>query len=633
MIASIRKVMYHLGLARFDLLAFLFYGSFLLFTVPGLKYIGYTLAFATLVYMVVFEFRGLVKRGGELESGVVNVPELKHRNNIIDALAIITFIIVSAMYGVQEFVGAICIIGALVTIRANVFIVIALVISLVILIFNFSHFHYEVFLDYPNQFIGFFENYGLSYTIDKFIIKANHQNIGQLYILVPYMLFMLGLVIEHRQNFNKMLSIKSFKQDMELNTDDAINFGYEITSKKVVQITHKELNTHMYINGASGSGKTVAMLNFVIEAASKKIPLIYIDGKGATDLEEQISKIAREHGRVFRVFSLSPDVLKVASAYDFLGSGTFTEKKNRIMQLFIQADGAGASYYQDNLETFINRVFMVIYQQGLRIDLYRFLVLITNINDLVEFAKKDVVLDDGSMVNWQRYFEEIRDMKPEHSPRTRIITKLDPFIHSSYGHLFNVIAKGNVISLGESISNGEIILFLLDASAFSLDTQRVAKMVISDINATFSEFGKLKTPMKTFCCFDEFKNYETDAISKTISLHRSNGMHAIIGTQSLALIDKEIGNGILANCQTHLVMASADEDAMRFSEEFGKMDKMDTTTRIRENKVSELITRTIRVYKIDKQDIKDIVVNTGQGYLHRKAIGAKAVKIQVKQDI
>ncbi len=633
MIASIRKVMYHLGLARFDLLAFLFYGSFLLFTVPGLKYIGYTLAFATLVYMVVFEFRTLVKRGGELENSVVNVPELKHRNNIIDALAIITFIIVSAMYGVQEFVGAICIIGALVTIRANVFIIIALVISLVILIFDFSRFNYEVFLDYPNQFIGVFENHGLSYTIDNFIIKANHQNIGQLYILVPYMLFMLGLVIEHRQNFNKMLSIKSFKQDMELNTDDAINFGYEITSKKAVQITHKELNTHMYINGASGSGKTVAMLSFVIEAASKKIPLIYIDGKGATDLEEQISKIAREHGRVFRVFSLSPDVLKVASAYDFLGSGTFTEKKNRIMQLFIQADGAGASYYQDNLETFINRVFMVIYQQGLRIDLYRFLVLITNINDLVEFAKKDVVLDDGSMVNWQRYFEEIRDMKPEHSPRTRIITKLDPFIHSSYGHLFNVIAKGNVISLGESISNGEIILFLLDASAFSLDTQRVAKMVISDINATFSEFGKLKTPMKTFCCFDEFKNYETDAISKTISLHRSNGMHAIIGTQSLALIDKEIGNGILANCQTHLVMASADEDAMRFSEEFGKMDKMDTTTRIRENKVSELITRTIRVYKIDKQDIKDIVVNTGQGYLHRKAIGAKAVKIQVKQDI
>ncbi len=626
----IKKYMYRLGLARFDLLAFLFYGSFLLFTLPSLKYIGYICAFAALIYMVVFEFKALMYK--DLESFEPNLSELKRRNNIIDALGVITFIVVSAIYGLESLLGAICIIGALVTIRANIFIMIALFVSIIILIVNFFHFDLVLFIDYPHQFFDMYHSYGLSFAIDKFIIKANHPNIGQLYILVPYMLFMLGLVIEHGRNYNKMLLIKSSKQDMELITDDAISFGHEITSGKEIQITYKELNTHMYINGASGSGKTVAMLNFVIEAAMKEIPLIYIDGKGATDLEEKISKIARNHGRTFRVFTLSPDSVAEASAYDFLGSGTFTEKKNRIMQLFIQADGAGTSYYQDNLESFINRVFMVIYQQGLKIDLYRFLVLITDINDLVEFAKKDVVLDDGSVVNWQRYFEEVRDMKPENSPRTRIITKLDPFIHSSYGHLFNVIAKDNIISLRQSIRNGEIVLFLLDASAFSLDTQRVAKMVISDINATFSELGKLKTPLKTFCCFDEFKNYETDAISKTISLHRSNGMHAIIGTQSLALIDREIGNGILANCQTHLIMASADEDAMRFSEEFGKMDKMDTTTRIRDDKVSELVTKTIRAYKIDKQDIKDIVVNTGQGYLHRKAVGAKPVKIQVKQN-
>ena len=623
--------MYRLGLLRFDLLAFVFYVSFLLFAVPGLKYIAYFFAFAILLYMVVFEFKALIYNDSEgLE---LHTSELKRRNNIIDALGVIAFIIVSAIYGLESLLGAICIIAAFVTIRANVFIMIAFFVSITILIVNFFHFNLALFIDYPHQFFAMYDSYGLVSAIDQFIIKANHSNTGQLYILVPYILFMLGLVIEHRRNYNKMLSIKSSKQKIEVTTDDAISFGYEISGGKEVQITHKELNTHMYINGASGSGKTIAMLNFVIEAAMKKIPLIYIDGKGATELEEKISKIACEHGRTFRVFTLSPDSVSEPNAYDFLGSGTFTEKKNRIMQLFIQADKAGTSYYQDNLETFVNRVFMVIYQQGLKIDLHRFLILITNINDLVEFAKKDVVLDDGSVVNWQRYFEEIRDMRPENSPRTRIITKLDPFIYSSYGYLFNVIAKDNVISLRQSIRNGEIVLFLLDASAFSLDTQRVAKMVISDINATFAELGKLKTPIKTFCCFDEFKNYETDAISKTISLHRSNGMHAIIGTQSLALIDKEIGNGILANCQTHLVMASADEDAMRFSEEFGKMDKMDTTTRIREDRVSELITKTIRAYKIDKQDIKDIVVNTGQGYLHRKAVGGKAVKIQVKHNV
>ena len=287
------------------------------------------------------------------------------------------------------------------------------------------------------------------------------------------------------------------------------------------------------------------------------------------------------------------------------------------------------------METFINRVFLIIHQHGLKIDLNRFLILITNINDLVELAKTDIVLGDGAKINLHRYFIEIRGMRTEQSPRTRIITKLDPFIHSSYGHLFSTIGKSNVINLKESIMNGDVVLFLFDSSAFALDTQRVAKMVISDINATFAEFGKLKSPIKTFCCFDEFRSYQTDAISKTISLHRSNGMHAIIGTQSLSLIDKEIGNGIITNCQTHLVMASADEDARRFSEEFGMMNKFETSIRIKtgKNDVSDLSTRKVRDYKIDKQEIKDIIVHTGQGYLHRKAIGAKPIKIQVAKKV
>jgi hypothetical protein len=206
---------------------------------------------------------------------------------------------------------------------------------------------------------------------------------------------------------------------------------------------------------------------------------------------------------------------------------------------------------------------------------------------------------------------------------------------SSYGHLFDVIDKANVINIKQSINNGEIILFLFDASAFALDTARVAKMVISDINATFDEFGQEQKPTKAFCCFDEFKSYETDAIASTIALHRSNGMHAIIGTQSLALIDKGIGDAILTNCQTHLIMASADKDAERFAMEFGTAHKVEATTRINAElqEVQDFTTRRVRDMVIDKQDIKDIRVNLGQGYLHRKAVGGKPVKIQVAKKI
>lgn len=468
-----------------------------------------------------------------------------------------------------------------------------------------------------------------------------------LIFILMTMIAIAAILIFRLLHPNKIL-ITPYKYE-EIKPQNSIEFGYKINSMEPIYITHEELNTHLYINGASGSGKTIAMLNFAIEAGWKEIPLIYIDGKGSTDLIDKMLSITRTCGRELKIFSLSTATASMTSAYDFLGSGTFTEKKNRVMELFKTTNGsAGSDYYMDNLETFINRVFMIIHENELNIDLFRLLTLVENINDLVELSAKDIKLEDGSKINFKKYFEEIRDMKAEYSPRTRILTKLDPFIHSSYGHLFNIVDKPSVINLKKCIKDGEFVLFLLDASAFSLDTSRVAKMVISDLNATFAELGKEKTPIKTFCCFDEFKSYETDAISKTISLHRSNGMHAIIGTQSLALIDKDIGNSILSNCQTHFIMSSADADAERFSEEFGTYDRVDSTTHFRQEKVdkqwwhthqpsskqvADISIRTVKDYIVDKQKIKDIQVGLGHGFLHRKSMGIKPFKIQVRRDM
>jgi type IV secretory pathway TraG/TraD family ATPase VirD4 len=388
----------------------------------------------------------------------------------------------------------------------------------------------------------------------------------------------------------------------------------------------------MFINGASGSGKTVAMLNFVVEACEKNLPLIYLDGKGATDLYDEIATISAKHNRTFKVFSLSGCVPAVG--YDIISSGSFTELKNRIMQLFIVANDAGSDYYQNNLEMFVNNVCLLIEYNGLRIDLARFVNLVSDMDALLGLSQNKIN-NNGSEIWLYPYFSEIKELRADQSPRTSLLTKLSPFINSSYGHLFNVIDKDNVINLYQSIKNNEIILFLLDASSYASDTKKIAQMVISDINATFSKLGSEKNPIKTFCCFDEFKSYETDAIASTIALHRSNGMHAIIGTQSLAIIDREIGNAILTNCQTHFVMASADADAERFATEFGTRKKVETSTRIQaeQEQITDITSRVIEDFKISKQDIKDIRVKLGQGFLHRKAKGKPPVKIQVIKQI
>ena len=674
-----RKLIYKMGIARFDFLAFLIYISvwisffinweykdigtlnqlsnlsiWSLFTDGAYqdqvknwltdnldslihwKMLIFSPAMAAIFYIIFVELDRKTVKDTDLQTLGLSRSDLFKTTWMLDGLGYAVFLFASLLFGWHCFVAAIMILVAFNYLRVNLYAICALIVAVVVLVLNYAHFNYLVFLSLPHQLMEIFTHYsgqGLGTYFKVYLSWSKVENYGQWYILVPYLLLSgltSWLIARNRVEIGNNMREEETKREIAT-TIDALEFALDIATRKTVRLTHKELNFHMYVNGASGSGKTVAMLSFVIDAAQKRLPLIYIDGKGSTDLEDKMAKIAIEYGRTFKVFTLSPSAVLEASPYDFLGAGTFTEKKNRIMNLFQQGGSAGADYFMDNLETFINRVFMLIEKQKLKIDLFRFLTLISNINDLIELAEHDIVMEDGSKINHKAYFESIRDMKPEQSPRMRIITKLDPFIHSSYGYLFNVIGKSNVINIKQSIKNGEIVLFLFDASAFELDTERVAKMVISDINATFAEFGKEKTPIKTFCCFDEFKSYETDAIGKTISLHRSNGMHAIIGTQSLALIDKEIGDGILANCQTHLVMTSADEDAERFTREFGETERVESTTRVKADvqEVSDISTRRVTDFVIKKQEIKDIMVGTGKGYLHRKAVGAKPIKVQV----
>jgi hypothetical protein len=82
-------------------------------------------------------------------------------------------------------------------------------------------------------------------------------------------------------------------------------------------------------------------------------------------------------------------------------------------------------------------------------------------------------------------------------------------------------------------------------------------------------------------------------------------------------------------------MTSADADAERFAREFGEFERVDSTTRIKADvqEVSDISTRRVTDFVIKKQDIKDVVVGTGKGYLHRKAIGAKPSKVQIIKKI
>ncbi|MFN8769707.1 MAG: type IV secretory system conjugative DNA transfer family protein [Neisseriaceae bacterium] len=450
--------------------------------------------------------------------------------------------------------------------------------------------------------------------------------------VLPYLLF----IYLKKQKIALISQGKySIIQAPQASSEDEFFFAREASNSKLVNLTHQELNTHLFANGTTGSGKTIAFMNFVAEGCAKSLPLIYLDGKGSLDLVEQINYFAKKHNRVFRIFTIKPHAVDNPACYDFLGSGSFTERKNRIMKLFINASDAGAAYYQDRVDRFVNSVFRLIDIYQMNIDLFKFLKLVQNHDELIELASET---DDKGLLD---YFIWLKAQKKD-SPRDRILDLLDVFINSSYGYLFDIKDKENFINLKRSILNNEIVLFLLDSSAYYTDTSKIAKMIISDINSVFAEFGEMRPKKfrKTFCIFDEFASYATDALSATISLHRSNGMHAIIGTQSITTVaevsreTQRVAEELLSCCNTFLVLATTnDKDATRLAKIFGTKKRYDTNIHIKpeEQQVSSIINRQVEDFIVSPQEIKDIPVKSGIAYIYRKAVGQKPIKIQINK--
>ena len=129
-----------------------------------------------------------------------------------------------------------------------------------------------------------------------------------------------------------------------------------------------------------------------------------------------------------------------------------------------------------------------------------------------------------------------------------------------------------------------MVLFLLDSSAYKSDTEKVAKLVINDINSTFAE---LAAPKLSYCVFDEFASYASSNLADTISLLRSKGMHTIVGTQSIVSVSlkseetKRVAEEIKGCCNTYLCLGiNNEEDAEIISKIFNTHDGFEVTAQL-----------------------------------------------------
>lgn len=457
---------------------------------------------------------------------------------------------------------------------------------------------------------------------------------GVTLIATPY--FLIGWFAAIRLKQEDLNKIEEYAKvaEKEKALDGDMPFGINAETKQEVKLTVKEFNTHALYAGTTGGGKTRAILSNVEYCAEKGIPLILLDGKGSPDLPEKMFYLAKKYNRKFKVFTLKPEDLEgelagCLAAYHPFSTGTFTEWKNRIMSLFAAAEGRGQEHYVLGETTALNTILALLYQSNFNIDLK---ILLETTQDLPGLKELAATIGDSILCkNAESISEEsLGDIKKV----------LELFVISSYGHLFDTSKHENVIKIQDSVMNDEIVLFMFDSATYKEDTKKIAKMVISDINSAFSTIKKRNNGLEKtcFCIFDEFASYASSNLSDTLTLQRSNGMHAIVGTQSLTTVAEagadtaRVAEELIACCSTYLILQlQHDKDIERISKIIGTKTGYEVT---RQLDISEGVGATgmgsskeIKEFVVHPDEIRKLRGEDGTGILVRKAYGQAPFKL------
>jgi hypothetical protein len=426
----------------------------------------------------------------------------------------------------------------------------------------------------------------------------------------------------------------------------------------------KEINQHMFIPATTGGGKTILLLNFVEYALIKKLPFIFIDGKGSSESIEEVETLCKRYDRKLKVFSD-----KGRLTYNPLKYGGPTVIKDKLEQL-IETE---SDYYSSISTSLVQALIQFIDDYEFTRDLWTFAKYLDP-NEILEVLNQDVievpeeepaemaavstsyssflpteeakkpekkapkqtakpVRSKRAEKNYERLFKRYRHeeagenhlFKNASSVRTQIYLLLD----SELGHLFE--ETDDSLDLIRISEEKEALFVSFDGLIYDKFIKVIARFLILDINylVSYRNRNQLKD-QPILAIYDEFSVYANDKIVDTVNKSRSAGFHCIIATQTLADLEKNdpyLAKQVVGNTNTYAIgQTNNPEEVESWANTLGTFKDIDLTitTEKQEGRLKRVdlkadkgTLRHVQKFKISPDEIRDL--RQGQFIFARKA--------------
>jgi len=415
-----------------------------------------------------------------------------------------------------------------------------------------------------------------------------------------------------RKVFNFRRELKKIRKQEKKAKQDVVlpPFGTLIGYSGRKPILVPDNAKHVFICGTTGSGKTVALSNFIQNAIDNNFPALVIDGKGDTgngSILDIINRLNTHKKKKVYVINLSQP--EQSDKYNPFKGASATMAKDMLINMTDWSE----EHYKLNAEYYIQRI----------------LQMFELVNAPLSFKKiiKCIPPDKFTEISARLLKRELIS-KEEHLENVTIAKTSGRTVHNSTAR-FSTIADSEIgkyifsedgIDIVQAFKENAIILFVLNPLVYPELSPAFGRLVLIDAKKAVGELYKSKIP-ETFFIMDEINAYATTGLTDLVNKSRSAGVTCVLSTQSLSDLDFACGDAykeqIIENCNNYLVMRqNSGVNAEHWANIIGTRQTIEVTHQLQQRGLDTSVTgfgsaRRVREFLYHPDEIKTL--KTGDG--------------------
>ena len=350
--------------------------------------------------------------------------------------------------------------------------------------------------------------------------------------------------------------------------DVAVRLGISKPGCAPVDIPVSALRLHSLVCGPSGFGKTTTIfevikgLTLAPAAEPFKIGTIFVTMKPEADITDQMRQIARRTGRGFHL--ITQNGVGATETYNPLKHGTSHERANILVGAEANAAHGGFSeaHYQ-RLGLRFTMVSLVALEAAVQAGLTYFengqpvpwRLDIAHVARMMSTEALESVRDalggSDAAVRINKWLNEVAANSAAKSGAEGMKSRFAAVAEGAAGAV--LVDKPGGLDLEQAITNGDFVVFNLDAAQDLEAAQFVANLAISDFVATIARLGHAgwhidqatgEQDRLNFLVVDEFAALGATGLIDAVERSRSHGGAVMLSAQSLTGLNV-VGDGFL----------------------------------------------------------------------------------------